>query len=197
MFSFDPTMDEDLTALQATVRQVLERHAPSIVPSPQSPPGAFDSPLWKLLAEQVGVAGLVVPERFGGSEYGYLACHLVLSELGRTAVASPFLASSVLATQALLLAADEPVLAEILPSLATGTRCATIVLPPQPGFNHLTSLTPTMLTPTPLTATPLTPTPLTPNSLTPNSLTATPTSTGWTVSGQAHLVLDGARATCF
>jgi alkylation response protein AidB-like acyl-CoA dehydrogenase len=118
----------DLLELRATLRRLLERHAPT-APAVSAVPGGYDPQLWKLLTHQVGVAGLAVPERLGGSGGGYLECHLVLEELGRAVVASPFLASSVLATQALLLVAgDDAAAQELLSDLAAGTRTAVLVL---------------------------------------------------------------------
>jgi alkylation response protein AidB-like acyl-CoA dehydrogenase len=120
--------DAELLEFRSTVRRVLDRHtvAAGVADSPQTPAGGYDPQLWKLLTHQVGVAGLAVPERFGGSGFGYRECHLVLEELGRVVVASPFLASAVLATQALLLAGDNAA-AELLPDLAAGTRTAALV----------------------------------------------------------------------
>jgi alkylation response protein AidB-like acyl-CoA dehydrogenase len=117
--------EEDLTELRNTLRRLLDRHAVELT----TPAGDFDRPLWALLSQQVGVAGLAVPERFGGSGGGYLECHLVLEELGRTGVATPFLASAVLATQAVLLSGAVAA-ADLLPDLAAGNRTATLILDP-------------------------------------------------------------------
>jgi alkylation response protein AidB-like acyl-CoA dehydrogenase len=120
----DTDRDADRRELRATVRRLLERQARDAAEPPAG--GGYDPHLWKLLADQIGVAGLAVPERWGGSGCGYLECHLVLEELGRAAVASPFLASSVLATQALLLAADETT-DELLAGLAAGSSTAALI----------------------------------------------------------------------
>ena len=171
--SAEVNRDAELLEFRSTVRRVLERHAASsAADSPQTPAGGYDPQLWKLLTHQVGVAGLAVPERFGGSGFGYLECHLVLEELGRAVLASPFLASAVLATQALLLAGDSAAgdsaagdsaagntaAAELLPDLAAGTRTAALVWG------------------------------------TGDPLTATRTEAGWLINGRMRHVLDGARA---
>ncbi|HST81920.1 MAG TPA: acyl-CoA dehydrogenase family protein [Kineosporiaceae bacterium] len=116
------SQDEDLLELRSTLRRLLARHTADL----STPAGDFDRPLWALLSQQVGVAGLAVPERLGGSGGGYLECHLVLEELGRTGAATPFLASAVLATQALLLSGTAAA-ADLLPDLAAGTRTATLM----------------------------------------------------------------------
>jgi alkylation response protein AidB-like acyl-CoA dehydrogenase len=96
------TPDGDQRQLRATVRAVLERHAPP-APAVGDEPGGYDAELWRRLAGDVGVAGLAVPEELGGAGGSYLECHLVLAELGRAVAATPYLAT-LLATQALLLA---------------------------------------------------------------------------------------------
>jgi alkylation response protein AidB-like acyl-CoA dehydrogenase len=116
----------DRTEFSRTVRRLLERHGAATASAPAGA-GDYDRTLWHLLAGQVGVAGLAVPERFGGSAMGYAACHLVLAELGRAVLPSPFLASSVLATQALVLAADEVAAGDLLPGLAAGSTTAALI----------------------------------------------------------------------
>lgn len=175
--------DADLAEFRGILRRVLERHSSeSSVPSDaaggaQSPAGSYDHQLWTLVSHQIGVAGLAVPEKYGGSGGGYLECHLVLEELGRAVVASPFLASSVLATQALLLAGDEAVAAELLPDLAAGTRTAALILGAGSAADQAGEHASGMLTATGL-----------------DPLRATDTHGSWTIDGRARHVLDGARA---
>jgi alkylation response protein AidB-like acyl-CoA dehydrogenase len=116
------TPDDEQRQLRATVRAVLERHAPP-APAVGDEPGAYDAALWRRLAAEVGVAGLAVPESLGGAGGSYLECHLVLAELGRAVAATPYLAT-LLATQALLLAdSGDPLVAWF----AEGERTATLV----------------------------------------------------------------------
>jgi alkylation response protein AidB-like acyl-CoA dehydrogenase len=116
------TPDDDQRQLRSTVRAVLERHAPD-PPGPGDEPGGFDAELWRRLAVDVGVTGLAVPEHLGGAGGSYLECHLVLAELGRAVVATPYLAT-LLATQALLLADPaDPLVAWF----AEGARTAALV----------------------------------------------------------------------
>ncbi len=166
----DIDQDDDLLELRSTLRRLLTRHTSTAA----ALPGDYDQRLWALLSQQVGVAGLAVPERLGGSGGGYLECHLVLEELGRTATASPFLASAVLATQALLLAGDDAATAELLPDLAAGTRTAALAwdMGASRGIDTGTSARGTARC----------------------ALTATGTDGSWVIDGLARPVLDGARA---
>jgi alkylation response protein AidB-like acyl-CoA dehydrogenase len=114
--------DDEQRQLRATVRAVLERHAPP-APEVDDAPGGYDAELWRRLASEVGVAGLAVPEDLGGAGGSYADCHLVLAELGRAVAATPYLAT-LLATQALLLADPrDPLVAW----LAEGARTAALV----------------------------------------------------------------------
>src|SRR5215468_12363132 len=60
----------------------------------------FSRELWTSFAE-MGFAGLLVSEEFGGSGLGAVEAGIVMEEIGRTLMPSPFLATSVLAASAL------------------------------------------------------------------------------------------------
>lgn len=79
-----------------------------------------DARVWSLLCEQIGVAGLGVPERFGGTGAGVRALQVVAERLGRVLAPVPFLGSAVLAVGALVESGDEEACARLLPDLAGG-----------------------------------------------------------------------------
>jgi len=81
-------------------------------------PFGFDRAAWSEMG-QMGWAGVIVPEAYGGSEFGWLSLGLILEEMGRTLAASPLLATSV-AAAALTLGGSEAQRAEWLPKLAAG-----------------------------------------------------------------------------
>src|ERR1700745_3877209 len=60
----------------------------------------FARELWKEFAE-MGFTGLLVAEQFGGSGLGCVEAGVVMEEIGRTLVPSPFLSTAVLAAAAL------------------------------------------------------------------------------------------------
>ncbi|AJF68882.1 acyl-CoA dehydrogenase family protein [Streptomyces vietnamensis] len=97
---------EEQEELRSAVRAVLGRH-----------PGEA---AWRPLTEQIGVAGLAVPEEYGGAGYGAGEVHVVLEELGRELSPVPYLGSAVLVTQALLASGDGEACARLLPDLASG-----------------------------------------------------------------------------
>ncbi|MEU1389072.1 MULTISPECIES: acyl-CoA dehydrogenase family protein [unclassified Nonomuraea] len=84
---------------------------------------------WQAFARDVGVAGLLVPDRYGGAGCGPAEAAAVAEELGRALSPHPFLQSAVLAVGALMADGDEEARARLLPELAAGAATATVVLP--------------------------------------------------------------------
>jgi alkylation response protein AidB-like acyl-CoA dehydrogenase len=62
----------------------------------------FDRAAWKEMGE-MGWAGVIVPEAYGGSEFGYRSLGLVLEETGRTLTASPLISTALVGASALIL----------------------------------------------------------------------------------------------
>ncbi|MBX6383152.1 MAG: acyl-CoA/acyl-ACP dehydrogenase [Microbispora sp.] len=87
----------------------------------------YDAELWKALARDIGVAGLLIPEEFGGAGASAREAAVVLEELGRAVAPVPFLSSAVLATQALLVAGGQ-VAGELLGRLASGEATAALAV---------------------------------------------------------------------
>ncbi|MBP6878665.1 MAG: acyl-CoA dehydrogenase family protein [Phenylobacterium sp.] len=79
----------------------------------------YDPAAFAEMAE-MGWAGVIIPEAFGGSDFGYLSLGLVLEETGRTLTASPLLASALAAASALVLGGSEAQKNAYLPEIAAG-----------------------------------------------------------------------------
>jgi len=86
-------------------------------------PAGYDVDLWRVLCDQIGVAALAVPERFGGVGAGPREVQLVLEELGRTLTPAPILGSA-LATAVLLAVDDDDACSRLLPRIAEGAVAA-------------------------------------------------------------------------
>jgi alkylation response protein AidB-like acyl-CoA dehydrogenase len=116
----------DETALREAVRALLEDRAswPDVLARTETD-HTYDTGLWKILAEQVGCAGLLVPEDAGGAGASYREAAVVAEELGRSAAAVPFLGSAVVATAALLAVGGGGLLAEV----ASGAVTAALAIP--------------------------------------------------------------------
>jgi hypothetical protein len=81
---------------------------------------------WPRLCREVGVAGLGIPSRYGGSGGGPAEVGVVMEELGRELVRSPMLGSAVLAAQALLATGDGAACGRLLPGIADGSATAAL-----------------------------------------------------------------------
>lgn len=113
-------------ALRDSVRDLFADRCP-----PESVARAYDpepqdfSGLWRTLAAELGVAGLLVPEALGGAGASAREAAVVMEEIGRAVAPVPFLSSAVLATVALLGAGDT----ETVSALARGEVTAALVVP--------------------------------------------------------------------
>ena len=87
----------------------------------------FSRDLWKSFAE-MGFAGLLVPEDFGGSGLGTVEAGIVLEEIGRNLMPSPFLSTAVLAVSALTRGGSAEQQAAYLPKIADGSLIATLAV---------------------------------------------------------------------
>jgi alkylation response protein AidB-like acyl-CoA dehydrogenase len=79
----------------------------------------FSRPLWKEMAE-MGWAGILVEEKHGGSDFGFVGAGVIAEEMGRTLTASPFLSTSILAATALRKFASRAQADALLPKIARG-----------------------------------------------------------------------------
>jgi hypothetical protein len=87
----------------------------------------FSRELWKSFAE-MGFAGLLVPEEFGGSALGCVEAGVVMEEIGRTLMPSPFLSTAVLAASALSRGGSAAQKAEHLPKISSGDLIAALAV---------------------------------------------------------------------
>ncbi|WP_205877481.1 acyl-CoA dehydrogenase family protein [Mycobacterium camsae] len=113
-------------ALRDSVRQLFADRCPL-----ESVTTCYDAPLqdfsavWRTLAGELGVAGLLIPESLGGAGASAREAAVVMEEIGRAVAPVPFLSSAVLATVALVRAGES----ETVAALASGTVTAALVVP--------------------------------------------------------------------
>jgi alkylation response protein AidB-like acyl-CoA dehydrogenase len=127
----DFTPEQDL--LRESVRRTCERHCGmDVVRKLENDPVGYPPALWSALAE-LGLLGLTVDEKLGGSGMTPLDAAIVYEELGRALVPSPHFVSCVLATGVLgRLGAND-----LLTAIASGERIATVAwLEPDGGFTE-------------------------------------------------------------
>jgi len=87
----------------------------------------FSRDLWKAFAE-MGFSGLLVPENFGGSGLGCVEAGVVMEEIGRTLMPSPFLSTAVLAASALARGGSEAQKSAYLPKISDGSLLAALAI---------------------------------------------------------------------
>jgi alkylation response protein AidB-like acyl-CoA dehydrogenase len=87
----------------------------------------FSRDLWRSFAE-MGFSGLLVPDEFGGSGLGCVEAGVVMEEIGRTLMPSPFLSTAVLAASALSRGGSVAQKSEHLPKIADGSLLAALAV---------------------------------------------------------------------
>jgi alkylation response protein AidB-like acyl-CoA dehydrogenase len=87
----------------------------------------FSRELWKSFAE-MGFSGLLVAEEFGGSGLGFVEAGIVMEEIGRTLMPSPFLSTAVLAASALSRGGSAAQKSEHLPKISAGSLLAALAV---------------------------------------------------------------------
>ncbi len=114
------------TALRDAVRSLLDdRCGWREVLARTETAQTYDTGLWRALAADLGCAGLLIPEAWGGAGASYREAAVVAEETGRAVAPVPYLGSAVVATAALLATGDD----ELLTALAAGTTTAALAIP--------------------------------------------------------------------
>jgi alkylation response protein AidB-like acyl-CoA dehydrogenase len=115
--------------LRGAVRAVLaDRCGPAAVLGRIETAEPYDPGLWKVLGADLGLAGLLVPEEYGGQGASAREAAVVLEELGGAVAPTPFLGSAVLAASALVGCAEAGA-PDLLGRLAAGEVTAALAVP--------------------------------------------------------------------
>jgi alkylation response protein AidB-like acyl-CoA dehydrogenase len=158
------TFSEEQEEFRRVLRRFLEERSPETeVRRLMETAEGFDREVWKQACSELGLAGLHVPEEFGGQGFGFVEFGVALEECGRALLCAPFFASAALAAHAVLLGATEAERKEILPAIASGDTIATLAFTEPGGRWDIPSI----------------------------ALTAARTSDGWSLDGVKSFVLDG------
>jgi alkylation response protein AidB-like acyl-CoA dehydrogenase len=160
--------------LRASVARFLADRVPiTAVRSLMDAADGGDPAVWKQAGEQLGLQGIAIPEEYGGAGFSFAEQAIVLEELGAALYGGPYLASAVLAANALLASGDEAAKKAYLPGIASGELIATLAFTEEDGSWEANA----------------------------TRLTATPASSGdasvvggWQLDGHKSFVLDGHTA---
>lgn len=129
------TLNDDQRMLQDTARDFFREQAPvtRLRKQRDEKKNGRDPDLWREIAG-LGLAGVIIPEEFGGAGLGYVALGAVLEESGRTLAVSPLLSTAMIGASALLLAGSKSQRDEWLPKIASGE--AIVALAIDEGAHH-------------------------------------------------------------
>jgi len=123
-------LNEEQRLLQDTAKDFLCKHA-SVASlrklRDDHDPIGYDPGLWRQMTE-MGWASVILPEAYGGLEFGFLGLGVVLEESGRTLTASPLFASAVVGSSAVLLGGSEEQKELLLPQVASGDLTLALAL---------------------------------------------------------------------
>jgi len=123
-------LNEEQTLLKQTARRLVQDKSPVKALRElrdKRDEAGFSRDLWKEMVN-MGWAGIVIPEQYGGFDYGYVGLGLVLEECGRMLVASPLVSTVLLGATAVKLAGNDKQKEEILPAIAGGDLLITLAL---------------------------------------------------------------------
>ena len=116
---------EEQEMLRQSARALLEKECPSTaVRRLMEDAHGCDTALWKKMAD-LGWMGLVIPEEYGGAALNYVDLVLVMEEMGRVMLPSPFIWTAMVA-EALRRAGSDAQKKALLPKIASGNLIATI-----------------------------------------------------------------------
>jgi alkylation response protein AidB-like acyl-CoA dehydrogenase len=120
--------------LRASVRRFLTDRVPiTAVRELMDATDGGDPDVWAMAGQQLGLQGIAIPEEYGGSGFTFAEQAIVLEEFGAALYGGPYLASAVLAANALLASDDEAAKKSYLPGIASGDLIATLAFTEEDG----------------------------------------------------------------
>ncbi len=127
-------------------------------------PNSWDEGLWNEMVE-LGWTSILIPEKYGGSEFGLAGISVVLQELGKTLVPSPLFATGVLGVTSINQMGSESQKEELLGKILEGKLTTALAI--DEGSHHEPANT---------------------------ELTAEKNNDGWVLNGEKVFVIDGSSA---
>jgi alkylation response protein AidB-like acyl-CoA dehydrogenase len=115
-------LNEDQRMLMESARGAISTKAPIAMwrqLRKEASPDGFSREFWRECVE-MGWSGVLVPEEFGGIDFGVVGAGLIAREMARTLAPSPFLSTAVLAASALRRSEARAAKAVWLPRIANG-----------------------------------------------------------------------------
>jgi alkylation response protein AidB-like acyl-CoA dehydrogenase len=124
----DFALSEEQEMLRNSARDFLTKECPkTLVRQMETDEKGYSPNLWKGMAD-LGWMGLVFPEEYGGSGMTFLDLAILIEELGRALVPSPFLNTVVYCGLAILAAGTDEQKKQFLPKIAKGEMIMSLAL---------------------------------------------------------------------
>src|SRR5690348_13367628 len=80
--------------LRRTMRRFCDDRSPSAeVRRLMATTDGYSPQVWHQMASQLGLQALTIPERYGGAGFSYVELAIVLEEMGRALMCSPYFAT--------------------------------------------------------------------------------------------------------
>jgi acyl-CoA dehydrogenase len=119
----------DLRLLRETLHAALgELSPPEEVRRQMTTEPGWEAALWRRLCRELGLAGLAVPEAYGGSGFGPAELGVAFEQAGSFLLCAPLLSTAGLAIPLLLALGDEHACRRYLPGLCDGALTATVAV---------------------------------------------------------------------
>ena len=123
-------LNEEQRFLQDSAREFLANNAPVQALRKlrdERDELGYAADTWQKMAE-LGWASIILPEAYGGLDFGFTGLGVVMEETGRTLTASPLFASAVVGASAILLGGSETQKNTLLPQIAAGELTLALAL---------------------------------------------------------------------
>ena len=117
-------LTEEQELLKETAREFVRDNSPVAELRKlrdENDPAGYSKKLWKEMAE-LGWSGIPFPEDLGGADLGYAELGVILEELGRTLVATPFTSTVLLGGAAVLLGGNDAQKKDLIPGICAGEK---------------------------------------------------------------------------
>ncbi len=124
----DLGLNETQQMLRTSAREFLEAECPaSYVRDMERDERGYTPQFWDKLAG-LGWLGLVFPEKYGGSELGFVELAILLEEMGRVLLPGPYFSTVLMAGMTIVEAGSEDQKREYLSGIASGRLIMTLAL---------------------------------------------------------------------
>jgi alkylation response protein AidB-like acyl-CoA dehydrogenase len=124
----DLSLNEEQELLQTSARDFLSANCPTThVRQMEEDATGYSPALWKEISD-LGWAGLMFPEAYGGAGYGFVELCVLMEECGRALLPSPFHSTVLTFGLPILLGGSDAQKQHYLPAIASGSLLGTLAL---------------------------------------------------------------------